>query len=72
MVLSDALGDDRSFDELYRDDSGQYQLAWHRFFEEVLLTISEGSQRLLSPRDVLAWASGQAAFNDLLEGGAQA
>ncbi len=72
MVLSDALGDDRSFDELYRDDSGQYQLAWHRFLEEYLLTMEEGSRRLLSPEEVLAWASGQAAFNDLFEGGAQA
>jgi hypothetical protein len=69
MVLSDALGDGRSFDDLYRDDSGKYQLAWHRFLQEFFLPIGEGTTRLLSPREVLAWASGQAAFEDLVEGG---
>jgi hypothetical protein len=59
-ILSDALGDPRSFDDMYRADKGEYQLLWRRFFEDQLLTIRSGDRRVIGRADMLIWSKGQA------------
>jgi len=68
MILADASGDDRSYDELYRGDFGNYQGMWHRFRDEHLLTIDRGQRGLLSPTQVLAWATAQPEYDAFLGG----
>jgi AbiV family abortive infection protein len=60
-ILSDALGDPTTYDDLYREDKGEHQLLWRRFFEEHLVTINPGERRLISRDEVRAWSERQAA-----------
>lgn len=55
-ILSDALGSSRSFDDEYRDDRGDKQLLWRRFFEEKLVTIPAGRRWDISRAEVLSWS----------------
>jgi hypothetical protein len=69
MILADATGDDRPYDELYRGDFGNYQGMWHRFMDEHLLTIDLAQRVLLSPNQVLALATAQPEYDAFLGGG---
>jgi hypothetical protein len=59
-ILSDANSDPCSYDDLYRDDRGEHQLLWRRFFEEHLVSIDPGKRRAISREDVQAWSARQA------------
>lgn len=55
-----ALGDPRTFYDVYRADAREYQLLWHRFFEEHLDTIRPGDRPVISRAEVVAWSKRQA------------
>lgn len=55
-ILGDALGDSRSYDDLYRDDRGEHQLLWRRFLEEQLVIIGPGERGVISSDEVRAWS----------------
>jgi hypothetical protein len=54
-ILSDALGTARTFDDEYRADRGEMQLAWRDFYEEMLLIIRAGKRQVILPSTVRAW-----------------
>jgi AbiV family abortive infection protein len=59
-ILSDSVGDPRTYDDAYRDDRGEHQSLWRRFFEEQLLPIRPGERREISAEQARAWSERQA------------